>query len=110
MEQVLLYVTAASRAEALAIARTLVREQRVACANVLGEITSVYRWQGAVEEGTEVGLILKTRRANVDGVVARVTALHGYECPCVIALPLVAGNPDFLEWIMKESSKEDDTN
>ncbi len=105
MEQVLLYVTTATRDEALTIARTLVAEERVACANVLGDITSVYRWEGAVEEGGEVGLLLKTRRPNVDGVVARIKALHSYECPCVVALPIVAGNPEFLQWIVSESSQ-----
>ncbi len=103
MTATVIYVTTASREEALTIGRTLVIDRLAACANVLPPITSVYRWQGAVEEDGEVALIVKTREALVDAVVAKVKELHSYECPCVVSLPITAGNPDFLAWIIDET-------
>lgn len=99
----MLYVTCGSVNEAEDIARTLVTERLVACANILGGIRSVYWWQGAVTEDDETVLILKTRSANVERVTERVVALHGYEVPCVVELPLTRGNPAYLEWISTES-------
>ena len=99
----MLYVTCASVNEAEDIARTLVAERLVACANILGGMRSVYRWQGAVTEDDETVLILKTRSANVERVTERVIALHGYDVPCVVELPLARGNPTFLDWISTES-------
>lgn len=98
-----IYVTTATREEALTIGRTVVTDRLAACANVLPPITSVYRWQGAVEEDAEVALILKTREELVDAVVAKVKELHSYQCPCVVSLPIAAGNPDFLHWIVEET-------
>jgi periplasmic divalent cation tolerance protein len=97
------YVTASSRDEALKIARHMVEERLAACANILPGITSVYWWEGKVQEEGEVSLILKTRRDLVDPLVARVKELHSYTCPCVVALPLSGGNPAFLDWIVKET-------
>lgn len=98
-----LYVTAADEAEAEAIARTLVAERLVACANMLGAIRSFYWWEEAVQDDREVALVLKTRRANTERVIARVRDLHSYDCPCVVALDIEAGNPAFLEWIINET-------
>jgi periplasmic divalent cation tolerance protein len=99
----LIYVTAPNRDEALALGRTLVEERLAACANLLGPITSVYWWEGRVNQDDEVALILKTRADLVDGLIARVRELHSYDCPCVVALPIDAGNPPFLEWIGTET-------
>ncbi|MGB0749393.1 MAG: divalent-cation tolerance protein CutA [Magnetospiraceae bacterium] len=100
----MVYVTAANREEARAIAATVVAEKLAACANILGETTSVFRWQGKIQEETEVALILKTRQANVAALTVRICDLHSYECPCVVALPLQGGNPAFLTWIGQETS------
>ena len=96
-------MTAKSREEAETIARALVEQRLVACANVLGEIGSFYRWEGEVKAETEVAFIVKTRGSLVDQVVARVTELHSYSCPCVVALPIEGGNPDYLDWIEAET-------
>ena len=98
-----LYVTASSTEEAQMIAKTLVRERLVACANILGEIQSVYWWDGAVQNDDEVALILKTRKGLVSQVSQRIVALHSYECPCVVALDVSDGNQDYLKWIVKET-------
>jgi periplasmic divalent cation tolerance protein len=97
------YVTASSRDEARKIARHAVEERLAACANILPGITSVYWWEGKIQEDSEVSLILKTRRDLVDPLVARIKELHSYTCPCVVALPLSGGNPAFLDWIVKET-------
>ena len=98
-----LYVTTADEAEAETIARALVSERLVACANILGAMRSFYWWQDAVQDDREVALVLKTRRAKTDAVIARVRELHSYDCPCVVALDIAAGNPPFLEWIVSET-------
>lgn len=97
------YMTAGSRDEALHIARALVEERLAACANVLDGMTSVYRWQGRIEEDAEAVLIAKTTDDLVDRLVARVKALHSYDCPCVVALPIAGGNQDFIDWIEVET-------
>ena len=101
----LLYVTCASEDEAIKIGSTLVEERLVACANVLGRTTSMFWWEGKVQREHEVALILKTRSELVEQATQRIKALHGYTVPCVVALPIGAGNPDFLEWIMKETER-----
>ncbi|WP_347059673.1 divalent-cation tolerance protein CutA [Blastococcus sp. HT6-30] len=83
--------------------RTLVEERLAACGHHLAPIRSVYRWEGAVQDGNEARVALHTRRSLVPAVVARTRELHPYEVPCVIALPLVGGDPDYLRWITDET-------
>jgi periplasmic divalent cation tolerance protein len=97
------YVTAGSRDEALAIGRTVVQERLAACANVLDGMASIYWWQGALEEAGEAVLILKTRTELVERLTGRIRELHSYECPCVVALPIAAGSPHYLDWIARET-------
>jgi periplasmic divalent cation tolerance protein len=100
----LCYVTASSRGEALMIGRTVVEERLAACANVLDGMSSIYWWQGSLEQASEAVLILKTRTELLERLIARIRALHSYECPCVIALPIAAGNPEYLAWIARETA------
>ncbi len=103
MTQKLIYITTGSAEEAKRIGRALVEERLAACANVLGAVTSYYWWQGALQEDGEAALIAKTRADLVDRLVERVKALHSYDCPCVVAVPIEAGNPAFLDWIEAET-------
>ncbi len=98
----LLYVTCANDEEAKSIARALVNDGLIACANILGPIISVYRWEGAVAEDGEVAMILKTRSDMTLHVTDRIKVLHSYDVPCVISLPVQGGNPDFLAWLNGE--------
>ena len=66
-------------------------------------MTSVYRWEGAVQEEQETAIILKTRAENIDVLTARVKEIHSYDCPCVVALPVDGGNQEFLSWILRET-------
>jgi len=105
MTQSLLYVTCATEDEAIKIGSTLVDERLAACANVLGRTTSIFRWEGKVQRENEVALLLKTRTELVERVTARVKTLHSYTVPCVVALPIGAGNADFLNWIDQETAQ-----
>lgn len=85
------------------LARTLVEERWVACANLLPQVRSLYRWEGRVEDDPEVLLLLKTRAELVERVAERVRALHPYDVPEVIALPVTAGSAPYLQWVREET-------
>ena len=99
------YVTAGSEEEARRIASAAVQERLAACANMFAGMRSVYRWEGKVAEDDEVVLILKTTGALLDPLMERIRALHSYDCPCIVAWPITAGNPPFLRWIEQETAE-----
>jgi periplasmic divalent cation tolerance protein len=103
MAVMFVYATAADAAEAERIGRAIVSERLAACANVLPGMRSIYWWQGKMEEAAEAVLILKTTRERVAALVARVRALHSYDCPCIEALEVADGNPEFLAWVERET-------
>ncbi|HMP89641.1 MAG TPA: divalent-cation tolerance protein CutA [Kiritimatiellia bacterium] len=98
-EIMVVYLTASSREEADKIAGELVARKLAACVNILGEISSVYDWQGNIEHGREIALIAKTTSAKFPELERAVKTLHSYECPCVVAWPLSDGHAPFLEWV-----------
>jgi periplasmic divalent cation tolerance protein len=102
---VVVLVTTASAEEAARIARTLVEARLAGCANVVGPIRSIYRWQGAVEDGEEYLLVIKARAADVSALEAQVRALHGYSVPEVLALPVVAGSENYLRWLAETTAR-----
>lgn len=104
MSQRFVYITASSVEEAGKIGKALVEARLAACANVFGGVTSFYWWEGAVQEDAEAVLILKTRAELVEALTAKVKELHSYDTPCVVALPIEAGNPEFLAWIDAETT------
>ncbi len=85
------------------IARALVEERLVACVNLVAGVTSIYRWQGAVEEAGEVLLVMKTVATRVPAVTARVRELHPYDVPELIALPVDAALPAYASWVAAET-------
>lgn len=99
----LVYMTASSNDEAIRIGRALVEERLAACANILPGMRSLYWWDGRVQDDKETVLIVKTRAAFVPALTERVKALHSYSVPCVVALPIVAGNPAYLDWLLGET-------
>ena len=103
MTHVAVCVTAPSRAEAEAIGRALVEARLAASVNIVPAVTSLYWWEGTLREGAEAMLWAKTRAGLVERLTAKVKALHSYACPCVIALPITGGNPDYLAWIDAET-------
>ncbi len=104
MNKVLIYVTTETTEDAERIGSAVVEARLAACANILPEMTSIYCWQGDIKRASESVLILKTSEDRTDAVIARIKALHTYECPCVVAIPITGGNPDFLNWIETETA------
>jgi len=104
-EFVVVLVTTPNAEEGARLGRTLVEERLAACANVLGPIRSIYRWQGAVEEADEHLVLLKARGADVAALEARVRTLHSYDVPEVIALPVTAGSAPYLAWLADSTAR-----
>ena len=98
-EVAVLLFTAATAEDVARIGRALVEERLAACVNVMPAIRSIYRWKGKVADEPEALGIAKLRRDGVDAAIARIRALHAYDVPEAIALPVFAGNPDYLQWI-----------
>lgn len=95
----LLYTTCANEDEAKMIARTLLDKELVACANLFPPMTSLYTWEGKMQESTEFAMILKTTETCQDKAVEVIKSVHSYDCPCVIKLPIEGGNDAFLKWL-----------
>jgi periplasmic divalent cation tolerance protein len=92
-------VTAATIDDAARLGRALVEERLAACASIMPGLRSIYRWQDAVQDEAEVLLIIKTTAAALDQLIVRVQALHTYDTPEVLALPVVGGSSTYLAWL-----------
>ncbi|BDA77753.1 divalent ion tolerance protein [Leptospira kobayashii] len=95
------YVTVGNLEEASLIAKKVVEEKLAACANILPQMTSFYFWEGKLQEDKEVVLIFKTNESKLESLILRIKELHSYEVPCIVALPIESGNPDYLDWLRK---------
>jgi periplasmic divalent cation tolerance protein len=98
-EALLVFTNLPNETAALNLARALVERRLAACVNVLNGCTSVYRWKGAVEQEQEVPVLIKTRAARYEELQAAIRELHPYELPEVVAVPIVRGLPDYLDWV-----------
>ena len=99
MSVIVVFSTFPSEDKAADIARTLVSEGHAACANLVPPVRSIYRWQGEICDERETLAILKTTRERFDALRDRLVALHPYEVPEVIALPVEAGHAPYLDWV-----------
>lgn len=97
-----IYITTKDRNEAEEIAQVLVKEKLAACANIIDNMSSVYRWEGKVVTDRECVLIAKTTYSNVNALTKRVKEMHSYEVPCVVSLKISEqeGNPEYLNWLV----------
>lgn len=102
MEVIMVLCNVPDAALAQQIAETLVGEQLAACVNIMAPCRSVYRWQGKLENASEVPLQIKTTAVAYPALQARLLQLHPYEVPEIIALPLAAGLPAYLTWVAAE--------
>ncbi len=98
-DAVIVLVTVLNGEAATKISEVLVGEELAACVNVLPGVASTYRWQGQIERNEELLCLIKTTAAGFEALRARVVALHPYEVPEVVALPIVAGHVPYLDWI-----------
>jgi periplasmic divalent cation tolerance protein len=103
-ETLLVLTNLPDRDAALRLARALVERRLAACVNVLNGCTSVYRWDGAMEQAEEVPVLIKTRAARYPELEASIRELHPYELPEIIAVPMVRGLPEYLDWVAEETA------
>jgi periplasmic divalent cation tolerance protein len=88
------------------LAQQLVASRLAACVNILPGVESVYRWQDAVEQAGEVSLLIKSEQSRYAELESVIQAAHPYCVPEIIAVPIVAGLPAYLEWVLKETRKD----
>ena len=102
----LVFSTVPDRDTGERIATALVRERLAACVNILPAVTSIYHWQGEVQQETELLLLIKTRTSRYPSLEERLTALHPYELPELIAVPIEAGLTGYLQWIQDNTGSD----
>lgn len=99
MDEIVVFITASNEDEAAKIARTLVEAGLAGCVNIIKNIRSIYRWQGKIEDETEVLMIAKTQKSLFDVFIKKVEELHSYTVPEIIAMPIIEGSEDYLKWL-----------
>lgn len=105
--QILLILTnLPDEASARALATSLINDRLAACVNILAPCRSVYRWQGQVENGEEIPLLIKTSEARYADLERAIRARHPYELPEIIAVPIAHGLPEYLAWVSSETQTE----
>jgi periplasmic divalent cation tolerance protein len=97
------YITASTSDQAWRIGRALVQARLAACVNIIPGMNSVYWWEGEIQEDAEVVVIAKTRESLLPELIETVKSIHSYDCPCIIAVPILGGNPDYLDWMSRET-------
>ena len=96
---IVIFITCVNRREAEKIAGNLVGKKLAACVNIVDNIKSIFWWQGKIDKADEVLLIAKSKKTLIERIVKEVKRLHSYKVPEIIALPIVAGNRDYLNWV-----------
>ncbi|HIJ42178.1 MAG TPA: divalent-cation tolerance protein CutA [Deltaproteobacteria bacterium] len=104
-ETTLIYITVGSAEEAKTIGRKLVEERLAASVNIFDNIHSIYWWGGQMQEEPEAVLIAKTKTVLVSELIEKVKAMHSYELPCIVSLPIADGHGPFLDWIREETKR-----
>ena len=85
------------------IASSLVEENLAACINILPSVTSVYKWEGIIQNNTEMLMMIKTREEKFEAVEAKIKQLHEYSLPEIIAIPIIKGSEEYQNWILEET-------
>jgi periplasmic divalent cation tolerance protein len=101
---VLVYATFPGREAAMATGQRLIEARLAACINIIPSMTSIYRWNGAIETADEAVLIAKLPASNASAVVAAIVAGHPYDIPAVLVIPVIAGAAGYLTWIVSETA------
>jgi len=99
LSPLIILCTCPDRTTAERIAETVVSERLAACVNIAPGLTSIYRWEGQIQREAELLLLIKTRQAVYSRLEARIRALHPYQVPEIIALPIQTGSAAYLDWI-----------
>ena len=101
---IVVFITVDSQENAQKISNKLLTEKKAACVNIISKVESQYWWQGKIESANELLMIVKTRAALIDELIQLVKEIHPYSVPEIIALPIIGGNNDYLQWIEKETN------
>ena len=101
---VMVWTTIGSSTDGPSLARALVGERLAACVNVMGEMESVYRWEGRVEAGRERQVIIKTTLPRIPALQARLEQLHDYDLPEFIVIPIMGGSDAYLQWVRESTA------
>jgi periplasmic divalent cation tolerance protein len=107
-EPLVVMITAGGAEEGERVARALLEARLAACVNLLPGIASLYWWEGKIERDEEVLLLVKTRRDLMPRLLEAVRAVHSYDVFETVALPIVAGSPDYLRWVREETELEEE--
>lgn len=102
MQPYMIYITCKDKTEARNVGKAVVGERLAACANILDGMESIYWWKDKLENDKETVLILKSRAEKLEALIEKVKETHSYEVPCIVALPIEKGNPDYLAWLAAE--------
>ena len=105
-DKVIVLTTCGKSEDAEKLAQGLIEKRLAACVNVVSGVRSYYRWQGKIENDTELLLIIKTARGLVDQVRQELEKLHPYELPELVVAPIIDGSPNYLAWLEKEVTPE----
>jgi len=103
---IVLFITTANTDEAQRISSRLLNQRKAACVNIVPRVDSLFWWQGKLDSAQESLLIVKTKASLLNEIVSLVREIHSYHTPEIIALPIVGGNQDYLDWIGKETQTE----
>ncbi len=99
MSHVFVVITTPDKEEAVKIVRSLLKERLIACANILGPVSSLFWWQGKINEENEFLVFMKSHKSLFKRISKRVTELHSYDVPEIILLPIIEGSPPYLDWL-----------
>ncbi len=103
-DAIVVLCTCPNEASARELAHTLLNEKLAACVNLIPQVTSLYIWQGKQEESQEIQLVIKSRRTLFGILQQRIQAIHPYEVPEILALPVMTGNTAYLEWLQEQTT------
>jgi len=104
MEHIVVFITASNEDEAAKISRALVEERLAGCVNIIKGIRSIYQWKGKIEDESEVVMMVKTQRRLFPSLSKKVKELHTYTVPEILALPVVEGSVEYLNWLKEVTS------
>ena len=102
-EHIVVFITVADEEEARLISRVLLKQKKAACINIIPGVNSLFWWQEKIDSAQESLLVIKTRSVLLDEITQLVKEIHSYDVPEIIALPIIGGNKDYLEWVDNET-------
>lgn len=103
-DEVVILITTETQEEARKIAAALIDSNLAACVNIVESVQSLFRWQGKVEDDKECLMIVKSVSRKLDAVTAKVQEVHSYDVPEIIALPIIGGSKEYLQWVHEETT------